>query len=103
VEDRYAGKPFLKLLEAYVLWCIDELTSEQAALLEKMTPDLQRAFKHEGSWHDIVSAQMNFGPGAAESVRENWRNNQQSFRTRGLPAPVPVEFARSFADALLRS
>ena len=38
---RYAGKPFLRVLECYVLWAIGELTSEHEKLLVTMTPKLR--------------------------------------------------------------
>ena len=38
--DRYAGKPFLRLLECYVLAAIGELSDEQQATLRAMEPKL---------------------------------------------------------------
>jgi hypothetical protein len=40
MSDRYEGKPFLRLLECYVLWSVDELPASQAELLKEMTPRL---------------------------------------------------------------
>ena len=42
-SERYAGRPFLRLLDAYVLWAIGELDEESDARLLEITPDLQLA------------------------------------------------------------
>lgn len=39
--DRYAGKPFLKLVDSFILKSIGELGTSREALLVAMTPKLQ--------------------------------------------------------------
>ncbi len=40
MSDRYEGKPFLRLLECYVLWSVDALSASQAKMLNEVTPKL---------------------------------------------------------------
>lgn len=72
MSDRYEGKPFLRLLECYVLWSVDELPANQAEKLEEMTPKLASTYGTDGAWHDIVAAQMEFSPGLADAFRGMW-------------------------------
>jgi hypothetical protein len=47
--NRYEGKPFLRLLECYVLSAIDELTDEQCAALSALEPKLRELYGVQGS------------------------------------------------------
>jgi hypothetical protein len=99
-EPRYEGRPFLRLLELYVLWAIGRLEEKEQRMLEQMTPKLQQTFGHQGAWHEIIAAQMEFGPGAADSARQNWQRWQEFRRQTGGPEH-PETFAREFADQLV--
>ena len=43
-NERYLNKPFLRLLELYVLWAIYRLPEDQESLLLAMTPKLQKTY-----------------------------------------------------------
>ncbi len=58
--DRYAGKPFLRLLECYVLFAIGQLDEHQQETLQHMEPKLADVYNLSGTWLDIVSSQMAF-------------------------------------------
>ena len=60
--DRYAGKPFLKLVDSFVLKAIGELDPSQESLLVQMTPKFQETFACSGSWEEIVISQLQFPP-----------------------------------------
>src|SRR5215211_6368897 len=64
---RYDGKPFLRLLECYVLWAAGRLPDDEAAQLDRMTPKLREIYGANGSWHDIVVAQIGATPEVTEA------------------------------------
>ncbi len=72
MTDRYDGKPFLRLLECYVLWSVGRLSQGQADALEGMAPKLAATYGADGTWQDIVAAQMEFSPGLPEALRGMW-------------------------------
>ncbi len=58
MNARYDGKPFVRLLDSYVLWCIDQLDDQTAQNLEGLTPNLQAAYQKNGSWQQIMEELM---------------------------------------------
>lgn len=56
--DRYAGKPFLRLLDSYFLDVIGQLSEEQDEALAAMQPRLAQVYGDEGTLQDMVAAQM---------------------------------------------
>jgi len=72
MPQRYSGRPFLRLLECYVLWSIDALTPDLIASLNKMAPKLRETYNATGSWQDIVAGQMDFGPDLPGQLRQMW-------------------------------
>jgi hypothetical protein len=40
VTDRYADRPFLRLLDAFVMWSIGALDERTARSLDDLTPDV---------------------------------------------------------------
>ena len=97
VADRYAGKPLLRLLDSYVLWCIGELAESLEAELEQMTPNLQRVFKVQGSWVEIVTRVMDLPDGFPDQVRTLWAKTLSNAAAAGQPVS-PVVFATMFVD-----
>lgn len=72
MTGRYEGKPFLRLLECYVLWSVDRLPPDQAETLEVMAPKLAATYGVDGTWQDIVAAQMEFPPDLPGALRGMW-------------------------------
>lgn len=95
--NRYEGKPFLRLLECYVLSAINQLTDEQRTALSALEPKLQELYGEQGSWSDIVASQMDFPESLVEKIKEVWRLNSEKFSQAG--AQINAEdFARHFVD-----
>jgi len=101
MNDRYKGKPFLLLLEKYILLVIGELKVSDRESLEKMTPKLQRTFNQAGSWSEIVSTQLRLSPEDRDSIARNWKHNKQRANSK-IKSVDPEEFARFLADQLIR-
>lgn len=83
LDDRYDGRPFLKLLDSYVLWAAGELEPENELALVKMTPKLQEVYASSGSWQEIVEAQMDLPDSAAASIKAMWSRNLARVETAG--------------------
>lgn len=98
IEDRYAGRPFLRLLECLALDAIDALDPEQRATLEAMAPKLGASLGREGTWQQIVGAQMEWGEGIGDAIREVWERNRKLAQEEGIELTTD-EFAMLFADA----
>lgn len=97
-EDRYADRPFLRLLECLALDAIDALDPDQRAALEEMAPKLAASLGREGTWQQIVAAQMNWGEGIEVAIRELWDRNREVARVEGIEL-TSDEFAMLFAEA----
>lgn len=95
--SRYAGKPFLRLLECYVLDAIGELSDEQQATLRAMEPKLHEVYGVRGSWQAVIEAQMDFPATVADKIREIWRTNAEKFASAGTPINAE-DFAQHFVD-----
>ncbi|WMW80074.1 hypothetical protein RF679_15680 [Undibacterium cyanobacteriorum] len=93
--DRYAGKPFLKLVDSFVLKAIGELDPSQEALLVQMTPRFQEAYACSGSWEEIVISQLQFPPNIRESVQSMWTKNQAIAKQNGVTL-APMQFVEMF-------
>jgi hypothetical protein len=93
--DRYAGKPFLKLIDSFVLKSIGELDPSQESLLVQMTPKFQETFACSGSWEDIVISQLQFPPNIRESIQEIWNKNQDIAKQNGVVL-APMQFVEMF-------
>ncbi|MDG3440631.1 hypothetical protein [Nitrospirillum amazonense] len=95
--DRYTGKPFLRLIECYILDLIDQLEDKQRATLKAMEPNLQKTYSAQGTWQEIVAAQMAFTESFNAQVRTFW--NGYLNHARANHASVhPEEFVISLVD-----
>ena len=103
MPDRYEGRPFLKLVDSFVLDCMGELDASQAFLLDQMLPTLQSTFDRRDSWQEIVMAQLQFGPDIRLAIQELWVKNQEIAKHHGRTLE-PMAFVEMFVDAnVLRS
>lgn len=98
MTDRYAGKPFLRLLDAYVLLAIGELDQKSADGLTAMEPKLRQTFNAEGSWVDLVAQQMEFPPTLPNTIRGIWMKGREPFVETYGTEPDPVEFTMQFVN-----
>jgi hypothetical protein len=95
--QRYAGKPFLRILECYVLWAAGELAAEDERKLVAMTPKLRETFSRQGSWQEIVAGEMEFPPDLPQQINALWVQNQQRAKNANVDLPAE-DFARMFVD-----
>lgn len=95
--DRYIHKPFLRLLECYVLNSIEQLDDNQRAILAQMEPKLASVYKMNGSWLDIVRFQMNFPESLPKQIKDIWSKYLDEAKKQGAHVD-PNEFAKSFVD-----
>jgi hypothetical protein len=70
--ERYAGRPFLRLLDCYVLDTISQLDTDQSGALKDMETKLQKTFDSTGTWQQIEEEQMDFMPTVPEKIRAFW-------------------------------
>src|SRR5258707_5301819 len=97
---RYQGKPFLRLLECYVLWTIGELSETESKTLHEMTPKLRSIYDVQGDWQDIVAAVVELPLNMPELIRGVWARNVEIAQESGASLS-PQEFAEMFVDQKL--
>lgn len=95
--DRYAGRPFLRLLECYVLSAIGQLDAQQEESLRRMEPKLASLYGTQGSWVEIIESQMEFPETMPEQILDIWEKGLLQVRQQGL-AVDPNKFAMAFVD-----
>jgi hypothetical protein len=95
--NRYEEKPFLRLLECYVLAAIDQLDDAQRETLRRMEPKLSAVYNRSGTWLEIIRDEMQFPESLPMKIREVWENNLARMRANGVAAD-PNEFAMAFVD-----
>ena len=93
MTSRYVGKPFLRLIECYVLDAIGQLEPQHASALKLMEPKLGETYGMQGAWQEIVAAQMGFPESLPSKIRAVWEG--QSEEARRL---APNQFAIHFVD-----
>lgn len=98
MSDIYAGKPFLKLLDSYILDAIGALDADSDAALTAMEPKFRETFGATGDWRTIVEQRMQFPAGMKGAVREVWEKGGAKFRAAQGREPDPLEFTRHFVD-----
>ena len=97
-NTRYDNKPFLRLLDAYVLAATGNLDPVADSTLTSMEPQFHKAFGQTGSWRSIVERRMNFRPGMDRAIREVWDKGRAKFLQANGKQPDPREFTRHFVD-----
>ena len=95
--DRYQGKPFLRLLDCYVLSAIGHLDAEQRDGLQRLEPKFREVFGGEGSWTDNVERQMEFPSSLPAEIAKVWEQGKLKAKGLGLQAD-PREFTEQFVD-----
>lgn len=93
--DRYAGKPFLKIVDSFVLKCIGELDPSQQSLLAAMSPKLRETFSASGTWEEIVIERLQFPSNIQESIYAMWTKNQEIAKQNGATL-TPMQFVEMF-------
>jgi len=98
MSDRYTGKPFLELLDNYVLDAIGHLDPAGDAALTGREPQFREAFGATRNWRAMVEERMQFPEGMPGAIREVWDKGRDRFVEANGREPDPVEFTRIFVD-----
>ncbi|RPF70885.1 hypothetical protein [Aurantiacibacter spongiae] len=98
MTDRYEGKPFLRLLDSYVLDAIDGLDPANRRWLTEAEPHFRATFGEQGTWRQIVERRMRFPPGMPDAIRETWEKGRVRFLKENSAEPDKVVFAHMFVD-----
>ena len=97
MTNRYVGRPFLRLLECYVLVAIGQLETGHAEILRCMEPKLEQTYGMTGTWLEIVRAQMELPDSLPEKIHSLWERNVELAKAHGVVID-PNQFATSFVD-----
>jgi hypothetical protein len=95
--NRYDGKPFLRLLDSYVLDAIGQLSDSQREGLALLAPKLNAIYNSSCSWQEIVRIQMDLPRSFPESIRKMWVGYLGAAKNQGLSIH-PHEFVERFVD-----
>lgn len=98
MTSRYTGKPFLRLLDNYVMDAIGMLDADTDAALTAEEPQFHKLFATTGSWREIVVSRMNFPAGIAGAIREVWEKGRVQYIAAQGVEPNPWEFTIHFID-----
>jgi hypothetical protein len=90
-----AGKPFLKLVDSFILKSIGELDSSQETLLVAMTPKLRETFSSTGTWEEVVIERLHFPANIRDSINAMWIRNQEIAKQNGATL-APMQFVEMF-------
>ncbi|MDB5704719.1 MAG: hypothetical protein JWN66_1835 [Sphingomonas bacterium] len=95
--SRYEGKPFLRLIDCYVLSSIGHLDEKQENTLNMMAPKIAAALGISGSWFEMVEVQMGFPSDLPLKIKQIWDNGKAKAEASGYTVD-PEQFAREFVD-----
>jgi len=98
VSDRYAGKPFLRLLDSYVLAAIGALDQANLDWLTQAEPFFRETYGEQGNWREIVARRMQFPEGMEAAIIDVWQKGRIRFIQESGEEPDPVQFAHTFVD-----
>ncbi|KLI63296.1 hypothetical protein [Aurantiacibacter marinus] len=98
MSDRYEGKPFLKLLDSYVLAAIGHLDDPTEKWLVEAEPYFRDIFGAEGSWKDIVEQRLKMPEGGSAAILEVWEKGAIKYREHTGEDPHPVNFTHTLVD-----
>ncbi len=95
--SRYDGKPFLRLLECYVLEAVGQLHDEQRDTLVAMEPKMAGVYGRDGAWYEIINAEMQFSEADVQQIRDVWAANLEKAKELGATID-PNAFSQQYVD-----
>ena len=98
MTDRYDGKPFLRLLDYYVLDALGALDDRAKAAVIAMEPKLRAIYNSTSGWREIVAAQMRFPADMPDQIRRIWDDGHDKFVETHGREPDPAVFTVAFVD-----
>ncbi len=96
-EARYEGRPFLRLLDCYVLRAIGQLDEAQNAALQSIEPQLAELYGKESTWFQAVADQMQFPEDVEASIQQVWIATLAKAEELNVEVDA-AEFTRQFVD-----
>jgi hypothetical protein len=97
-DNRYEGKPLLRLVELYILYTLNELPVAEQESLNRLAPKLQTVYGGNGAWHEAVEAAVRMPAEMPQFIRDMWEKNLEIARANNVPALAPQKFAEMFVD-----
>ncbi len=97
MTSRYDGKPLLRLLECYVLSCINQLPEADRSNLEMMEPKLRTIYEAQGDWREIIASVVGFDNSLDGNIRSLWKQNSELAAAHGEEL-LPEDFAQMIVD-----
>lgn len=97
-DNRYDGKPLLRLLELYILHTLDQLPAAEQETLNRLAPKLQAVYGGNGAWHEAIAAAVHMPADMPQVIREMWEKNLEIARANNVPALSAQQFAEMFVD-----
>ena len=94
MQERYAGKPLLILLENYALDVIGKLPSEKRAQLLAVT---QQLWDGGADWKATLRTRLHWDDQVDREILMNWKSFRAAAKKSGQ-TPDENVFARAFAD-----
>ena len=94
-ESRYTGKPFLKLVDSWLLDCIGHLDDSSRAALAAMTPRLHATYGGTGTWQQLVRERLQYDVAVEPAILGLWQRNQALAQRAGATLS-PLEFVEQF-------
>ena len=98
MSTRYDGKPFLELVDSYVLDSIGHLDEAQDRSLTEREAHFREIFGEQGNWRQITERRMRFPEGMSQAICEVWTSGRTKFVEQNGAEPDPVEFTHHFVD-----
>jgi len=95
--ERYEGRPFLRLLDCFVLRAIGQLDAAQNEALSSIEPKLAEVYGQESTWFQVVADQMQFPEGIEASINDVWEAALGKAAEMNMQID-PAEFTRQFVD-----
>ena len=96
--ERYECNPQLAVIESYALDVIGELSAEEVEEAEHAVAGL---YGDSPDWRGAVRRKLGWNPIMNAVIADNWHRFRQGVRKAGGD-PEPAEFARRFADEVIR-
>jgi hypothetical protein len=92
--ERYKDKPFLLMLEAYVLDAIGELPGS----MEQLTRTVSGKFFGGGDWRKRLREEVGLDKSLNDQLKQLWKENVQIAKQKGHEL-APQDFAQALVEA----
>jgi hypothetical protein len=92
--ERYADRPLLIVLEAYVLDCIGELRMDRQEAIAEL---VNSAFGGDDDWKQTIRRELDLLDTLDDNIRGLWARNQQIAK-QAKTTLHPAQFARMIVD-----